>query len=70
MPNFMTIEDVQLNEFACIKKLEEIKKHAPDYRQKYLQEKLDVTRKRKDEDTERQSSAFSNRNMIRRNTEG
>ena len=31
MPNFMTIEDVQLNEFACIEKLKEIKKHAHEY---------------------------------------
>ena len=51
-PNFMTIEDVQLNEFACIRKTEEIKKHAPEYQQKHLQERLDVARKRKGEKTE------------------
>ena len=44
---------MQLNEFACIKKLEEIKKHAHEYQQKHLQERLDVARKRKDENTEK-----------------
>ena len=49
----MKIEDVQLNEFACIKKLKEIKKHAPEYRQKHPQERLDIARKRKEENTEK-----------------
>ena len=36
-----------------IKNLEEIKKCAPEYRQKYLQSRLDVARKRKDEKMEK-----------------
>ena len=35
------------------KRLEEIKKHAPEYRQKHLQERLGVARKRKDKNTEK-----------------
>ena len=49
----MTLYDEQRNEFVCIKKLKEIKKHAPEYRQKHLQSRLDVARKRKDEKTEK-----------------
>ena len=41
-PNFVTLDDAKLDEFACIKKLEEIEKYAPEYRQKYLQNRVDV----------------------------
>ena len=35
------------------KKLKEIKEHAPGYRHKHLQERLDIARKRKNENTEK-----------------
>ena len=41
-PNFVTLDDAKLDEFACIKKLEEIEKYAPEYRQKHLQNRVDV----------------------------
>ena len=52
-PNFMTSDDAKLDEFACIKTLKEIKKYAPEYRQKHLQNRLNVARRRKDEKTEK-----------------
>ena len=48
------VEDAELNEYACIKKLKEIKKHAPVYQLKHLQDRLDVARKKKDELTEKE----------------
>ena len=49
----MTLDDAKLDEFACIKKLEEIEKYAPEYRQKYLQNRVDVAWSRKNEKTEK-----------------
>jgi hypothetical protein len=70
-PNFMMVEDAQLNEYSCIKKLEEIKKHAPVYRLKHLQDRLDEMwpEKRKMSRQKRQSFAFSSASMIRKRME-
>ena len=42
---------MKLNKFACIKKLEEIEKYAPEYRQKHIQSRLDKVESGKDENS-------------------
>ena len=53
LPDFMILDYAKLNKFACIRKLEEIKKYASEYRQNHLQSRIDKARLWKDEKTEK-----------------
>lgn len=51
LPCSMSLDEVQANEFACIAKLDELRKSAPELRVEHLQKRLDVAKQRKDDDS-------------------
>ena len=66
----MTIEDVQLNEFACIKDSKKSRSMLLSTDRSIFKKGSVLLERGKIRTQKRQSSAFSNGNMIRRNTEG
>ena len=66
----MTSDDTELNEFACIRELEEIKKHAPEYRKSIFKIGSILPGGEKMRKLRRQSFAFQKGGMIIRSSEG